>query len=106
MRAPDVEMVQTLTVMFVRTPLLIWALRRVERNASDAQLERAWAPATRDLSTVLIGSLGWLVHVLKFRRSWAGLAFGVVGMVGIEVVTALGLEGEDLLLQALFPGNR
>ena len=106
MRAADVEMVQTLTVLLVRTPLLIWALRRVERGASDAQLERAWAPTTRDLSTVLVGSLGWLVHVLKIRRSWAGLVVGVVGLIGIELVTALALEGEDLLLQALYPGNR
>lgn len=106
MRAADVEMVQTLTVMLVRTPILIYALRRFERHATDAQLERAWAPATRDLSTVLIGSLGWLVHVLKIWRSWAGLALGVGGMVACEVVTALVLEGEDLLLQLVFPASR
>lgn len=106
MRASDVEMVQALTVLLVRTPLLLWALRRFERYATDAQLERAWAPATRDLATVLIGSLTWLVHVLKTWRSWRGLALGVGGMVLVELVTAFVLEGEDWLLQALFPESR
>lgn len=105
MRAPDVEMVQALTLLLVRTPLLIWALRRFERHASAQQLERAWAPVTRDLATVLIGSLAWLVHVLKTWRSWRGLALGLGGMLLVELLTALALEGEDWLLQTLLPEN-
>jgi len=106
MRDADLEMIQTLTVIVVRTPLLIFALRRDERHMTGRELARAWWPATRDLSAVLIGSLALLVHSLKARRSLIGLARGLVYVVVAETATWLLLVGQELLLQRLFPGNR
>lgn len=103
MRAPDLEMIQTLTVLVVRTPLLIWWARRDERSMTETELERAWQPTTRDLATVLIGSLALFIHSLKARRNWKGAALGLAAMVVAEVATFALLTAEEAVLDVLVP---
>lgn len=103
MRDADLEIVETLTLLVVRTPLLIGWARRDERSMSEAELERAWHPATRDLAALLIGSLALFVHSLKARRNWRGFALGVAWVLIAELGTFALLSAEEAALQQLFP---
>jgi hypothetical protein len=81
----NLEFVQILTIMVV-SPLGVAAVLHVdERRLRGEQLERAWAPATRDATilntwqfTPLYGFVGIIVHFTKTRWSLAGFGLGVV----------------------------
>lgn len=105
MREADLEMVQTFTLLVVRTPLLIWWIRRDERAMREAELARAWHPATRDLATLLIGSLALFIHSLKARRNWKGFALGLAFLVASELATFALLTAEEALLEVAFPSK-
>ena len=90
-------MLGTLTMLFVRTPLLMWFFRADERRLSETQLERAWNPATRDLSTVILAELAPLVHFVKTRGWLRGLALGALYTVLFSAASTAVLAGEEWL---------
>jgi hypothetical protein len=84
----NLEFAQILTLMLVSPVGVAAVLHLDERRLSDAQLERAWAPATRGATVFntwqfapLYGYVGIIVHFTKTRASLAGFGLGVVWAV-------------------------
>jgi hypothetical protein len=81
----NLEFAQILTFMIV-SPVGVAAVLHIdERRLSGAQLERAWAPATRGATILntwqfapLYGYVGIIVHFTKTRWSLAGFGLGVL----------------------------
>jgi len=81
----NLEFAQIVTFMLVSPVGVAAVLRLDERRLRGSQLERAWAPATRDATIFntwqfapIYGYVGVIVHFTKTRWSFAGFGLGVL----------------------------
>lgn len=94
---------QTLELLIswaVTTALLFVVVITDERRMSEARLERAWPPASRDAAIVALGVLALPFHFARTRGRfftvslrehlgwWLGFALGLVFSVLVSLVTA------------------
>lgn len=76
-----------------------WVVHRDMRHLSPCELARAWSSASLGAALAFFAPLCILVHFIRVRRSWRGLALGILWMVGVvTLVNAAGAGLEALLL--------
>ena len=73
--------------------LTSWVVRRDMRLAPPEQLVRGWNDASFWSAVVAFGPLCIPVHFVRTRRSFVGLAIGVLWMTAVLVVLSLIGEG-------------
>jgi hypothetical protein len=86
----NVELVQVVASMVVCTGGVAAVLGLDERRLTREQLDRAWAPVTRDAAVlgaflfgILYGGPALLVHFVRTRRSLRGVGLGFLWMVAL-----------------------
>lgn len=77
----------------VTTTLLFTIVIVDERRMSDARLERAWPPASRNAAIVAFGVLALVLHFARTRGDFKSLR----GIVGIVVGLAMGIAAVILV---------
>jgi hypothetical protein len=89
----DLEFAQILTLMLVSPVGVATVLHLDERRLRGAQLDRAWAPATRGATVLntwqfapLYGYVGVIIHFTKTRWSLAGFGLGVLWAAALHAV--------------------
>ena len=106
----NVDFVDVLCSMTVWTGAMAVVLFFDERRLTSSQRPRAWLPSTRDtavLGAFLFGVLyagpGLLIHFVRTRRSFVGVALGLLVPlailavdVGVELAAEAAIEGLGL----------
>jgi hypothetical protein len=97
------EVIELVLSWIVTTGLSFLIVLLDERWMSEAKLERAWPPPSRDAALIAFGVLALPIHFIKTRghlRSVRGilgfplgLAMGVLAVVFVGFVGSLVLEG-------------
>lgn len=82
------ELARVVTSLIVTLPAVIAIIVNDERRLSEAQLERAWSPQSRNsaifaLLNVGVPQLSVLVHFIRTRRTILGAAIGLAWVVAI-----------------------
>jgi hypothetical protein len=98
----------------VTTALTFAVVLLDERWMSEANLERAWPPSSRDAAIVAFGPLAILVHFLRTRggfRTWRRFFLGIplglgMAVVSLFIISLVGSVVVNVLLMALgYPVN-
>lgn len=95
----DADFVDTLLAWLVAMPATWAILRWDESRLSEAELENAWPPVSRNAAVLAFGPLCLFVHFFRTRASFLlGLALGAAAFVAVGVLHGVAAYVVELAL--------
>ena len=96
------EVVQFVLAWLVGTSVSFALVIADERRLSEARLERAWPPVSRNAAIFIFGPLAVPIHFVRTRRSIAGVLLGIAALAVVALVSELVGRAFDLLFDLRF----
>ncbi|HVJ89622.1 MAG TPA: hypothetical protein VM580_07435 [Labilithrix sp.] len=106
---PGAQIIELILSWILTTGLSFAVVLFDERRSTEARLERAWLPVTRNVALVWLGVVALPFHFAKTRGHFSsvrgvlgivlGFALGLVAATAVAIVSSLILSGVDCALE-------